>query len=160
VRGRLGGRVSYERLLSGPGIYTIYQFLRDTNRATEEKWLRAELQHGDPSAVVSEHGLDGKSELCVRALDLFVTVYGAEAGNLALKMMATRGVFIGGGIAPKILAKMQSGLFMKAFTEKGRFENLLRTIPVRILLNDQAALLGSARFAGLRAGLIRGAHVI
>lgn len=160
VRQRLGGRVSYERLLSGPGIYTIYQFLRDTNRGTEDKWLREEMQHGDTSAIVSQHGLDGKSELCARALDLFVTIYGAEAGNLALKMMATRGVFIGGGIAPKILPKMQGGLFIKAFTEKGRFENLLRTIPVRILLNDQAALLGAARFAGLQSGLIRGAHVI
>ena len=75
-------------------------------------------------------------------------------------MMATRGIFVGGGIAPKILPKMQSGLFMQAFAEKGRFGNLLRSIPVRVLLNDQAALLGAARYAGLQAGLIRGAHVI
>ncbi len=160
VQKRLGGRVSYERLLSGPGIYTIYQFLRDTKRGAEEKWLREEMQHGDPSAIVSQHGLNGKSELCVHTLDLFVKLYGAESGNLALKMMATRGVFVGGGIAPKILPKMQSGAFMQAFAEKGRFENLLRSIPVRVLLNDQAALLGAARFAGLHAGLIRGAHVI
>lgn len=160
LRRRLGGRVSYERILSGPGIFTVYQFLRDTGRGIEEPWLRDELQTGDPSAVVSQHGLSGKSELAAHALDLFVELYGAEAGNLALKMMATRGIFIGGGIAPKILPKMQSGLFMQAFAEKGRFGNLLRSIPVRILLNDQAALLGAARFAGLQAGLIRGAHVI
>jgi glucokinase len=160
VQKRLGGRVSYERILSGPGIFTIYQFLRDTNRGAEEDWLREELLNGDPAAVISQRGLEGTSELCAKTLDLFVQLYGAEAGNLALKMMATRGVFVGGGIAPKILSKMQSGLFMKAFAEKGRFENLLRAIPVRVLLNDQAALLGAARFAGLQAGLIRGAHVI
>lgn len=160
LRRRLGGRVSYERILSGPGIFTVYQFLRDTGRGIEEPWLRDELQTGDPSAVVSQHGLSGKSELAAHALDLFVELYGAEAGNLALKMMATRGIFVGGGIAPKILPKMQNGLFMQAFAEKGRFGNLLRAIPVRILLNDQAALLGAARFAGLRAGFIRGAHVI
>jgi glucokinase len=160
VRRRLGGRVSYERILSGPGIYTLYQFLRDTGRGTEEAWLSDEIRGGDPSAVVSQHGMDGSSELCVKTLDLFVTLYGAEAGNLALKMMASRGVFVGGGIAPKILPKMQGGLFMDAFAEKGRFENLLRAIPVRVLLNDQAALLGAARFAGLQAGLVRGALVI
>ena len=160
VRQRLGGRVSYERILSGPGIYTMYQFLRDTNRGTEEKWLRDDLMRGDSSAVVALNGLNGKSELCVKTLDLFVEFYGAEAGNLALKMMSTRGVFVGGGIAPKLLPKMQGGLFMKGFAEKGRFENLLRSIPVRILLNDQAALLGAARFAALQAGLIQPTHVI
>lgn len=160
VRRRLGGRVSYERILSGPGIYTMYLFLRDTGRGTEEPWLRDAIRGGDPSAVVSQHGMDGTSELCVKTLDLFVTVYGAEAGNLALKMMASRGVFVGGGIAPKILGKMQGGLFMDAFAEKGRFATLLRSIPVRILLNDQAALLGAARFAGLQAGLVLGGHVI
>lgn len=160
LRRRLGGRVSYERILSGPGIFAVYQFLRDTGRGIEEPWLRQELLTGDPSAIVSQHGLSGKSELAAHALDLFVELYGAEAGNLALKMMATRGIFVGGGIAPKILPKLQSGLFMQAFSEKGRFGNLLRAIPVRVLLNDQAALLGSARFAGVQAGLIRNAHVI
>ncbi|TAH48317.1 MAG: glucokinase [Chloroflexota bacterium] len=160
IRQRLGGRVSYERILSGPGIYNIYQFLRDTKRGEEEAWLRDELKQGDPSAIVSQHGLDGTSDLCSRTLDLFVELYGAEAGNLALKMMATRGVFVGGGIAPKILPKMLTGSFLQAFAEKGRFEKLLRSIPVRILLNDQAALYGAARFAGLQAGLIQRAHVI
>jgi glucokinase len=160
VQRRLGGRVSYERILSGPGIHTIYQFLRDTSRGTEETWLKQELQQGDPSAVISQRGMDGKSELCARTLDLFVTLYGAEAGNLALKLMASRGVFVGGGIAPKILSRMQNGLFVQAFAEKGRFENLLRSIPIRVLLNDEAALLGAARYAGLQAGLIRGAQVI
>lgn len=160
VRQRLGGRVSYERILSGPGIYTIYRFLRDTKRGVEEPWLHEELQGDDPSAVVSRHGLDGSSELCGRALDLFVTLYGAEAGNQALKLMATRGVFIGGGIAPKIISKLTGGLFMDAFADKGRFEPLLRAIPVRVLLNDQAALLGAARYAGLHAGVLAPRFVI
>lgn len=160
VRQRLGGRVSYERILSGPGIHMLYQFLRDTERAQEEDWLREELKRDDPSAVLSRNGLSGKSPLCAQTLTLFVTLYGAEAGNLALKMMATRGVFIGGGIAPKILPIMQSPSFMDAFAAKGRFENLLLSIPVRILLNDQAALLGTARYAGLKAGVIQGTHVI
>ncbi len=160
MRRRLGGRVSYERVLSGPGLHMIYEFLRDTGRGVEEDWLREEMAQGDPSVVISQHGLDGKSELCVQALDLFVTLYGAEAGNLALKLMATRGVFIGGGIAPKIISKLQSGLFMDAFASKGRFEPLLRSIPVRVLLNDQAALLGAAHYAAIQAGLIRPASVL
>jgi glucokinase len=152
---QFGAHVSYERFLSGPGLYTLYQFLRDTGRGTEENWLREEMQHTDPSAVIGQYGISGKSELCVRALDLFVTLYGAEAGNLALKLMATRGIFVGGGIAPKILPKLQSGAFMEAFTAKGRFTKALSAIPVRVLLNDQAALLGAARYAGLQAGLIQ-----
>ncbi|MBI4674628.1 MAG: glucokinase [Chloroflexi bacterium] len=155
VQKRLEGRVSYERLLSGPGLYTIYEFLRDTERGVEEAWLRDELGDNDAAALIGQYGMEGKSELCMRALDLFVSIYGAEAGNLALKLMASRGIFVGGGIAPKILTKMQSGLFMDAFSAKGRFEELLRAIPVRVLLNDQAALLGAARYAGLQAGLER-----
>src|SRR5581483_1249555 len=160
VRRKLGGRVSYERILSGPGLFTIYEFLRDTGRGTEEVWLARELERGDPSAVVSQQGLEGKSELCVQAVDLFTAIYGAEAGNLALKLMATRGIFVGGGIAPKMLAKVQSGLFMDAFADEGRFEPVVRAIPVRVLLNDQAALLGAARYAGLQAGLVRPAQVV
>lgn len=155
VRKKIGGRVSYERLLSGPGLFTIYQFFRDTGRGVQENWLHEEMQHNDPSALVGLYGLNGKSELCVRALDLFVSIYGAEAGNLALKMNAARGIFVGGGIAPKILPKLQSATFMNSFTAKGRFENLLRSIPVRVLLNDQAALLGAARYAALKAGIAR-----
>lgn len=151
---QFGAHVSYERFLSGPGLYTLYQFLRDSGRYAEEDWLRDEMQHSDPSAVVGRYGLNGKSELCVRALELFVSIYGAEAGNLGLKMMATRGIFIGGGIAPKILSKLTNGAFMEAFTDKGRFNKGLSAIPVRVLLNDQAALLGAARYAGLQAGLI------
>ncbi len=157
---RLGGRVSYERVLSGPGLYAIYQFLRDTERGVQDAALRAEMEAGDPSAVIGKHGMQSTDELCVRALNLFISIYGSEAGNLALKLNATRGVFVGGGIAPKILGKLQDGAFMQAFCDKGRFENLLRSIPVRVLLNDRAALLGTARYAALHAGVLRKTHVL
>ena len=113
LRGRFG-QVSWERLLSGPGSYNIYQFLRDTKRGEEPAWLTEELKNGDPPTVVSRAALAGKCELCVRALDLFVTYYGAEASNLALKIMSTGGLYVGGGIAPKIIGRLQEGNFMKA----------------------------------------------
>jgi len=95
-----------------------------------------------------------RSELCVRAVEIFVSMYGAEAGNLALKLMATGGIFVGGGIAPKILRKLQAGEFMAAFVHKGRFERLLRDVPVRVILNDKTALLGAAHAAALRGSLL------
>jgi glucokinase len=143
-------RVSYERVLSGPGLYNIYQFLRDTGRGEEPTWLAEELRQGDPSAAISRAALSGRSALCVQALDLFVSFYGSEAGNLALKVMATGGVYVGGGIAPKILPKLQEPLFMEAFLAKGRMRPLLAAMPVRVILNDKTPLLGAARSALLR----------
>ncbi len=143
------GHVSYERVLSGPGLYNIYQFLRDTGRAKEPTWLEEALRQGDPPATIAQSALKGSCELCVMALDQFVSIYGAEAGNLALKVKATGGVFIGGGIAPKILAKLREPGFLKAFTAKGRVSGLLEAIPVRVILNDKAALLGAGRVAAL-----------
>jgi glucokinase len=139
--------VSYERVVSGPGLYGIYCFLRDTGRGDEPDWLSKALSVEDPSPVISEHGLSRRSELCADALDLFVSIYGAEAGNLALKLMATAGVFVGGGIAPKILPRLEEGGFLASFTAKGRMATLLERIPVRVVLNDRCALLGAARLA-------------
>ena len=136
--------VSYERVLSGPGLLNIYTFLRDTGRGEEAAWLADEMQEADPSAVITRAALEGKSELCMRALDLFVSIYGAEAGNLALKVNATGGVFLGGGIAPRIIDKLKSPAFMEAFTAKGRMRPLLEAVPVRVILNDMTALLGAA----------------
>jgi glucokinase len=141
------GHVSYERVLSGPGLLSIYEFLRDTSKGAEPVELREALRRGDGPAAISAAGLDGRHELCVRALDLFVSFYGAEAGNLALKTMATGGVFVGGGIAPRILEKLKSPVFMAAFTGKGRMKPLLEAMPVRVIMKDTAALLGAARFA-------------
>lgn len=143
-------RVSYERVLSGPGLHNIYRFLRDTGAGTEPSWLAEQLNTADPPAVISRLALERKSELCVEAVDLFVSIYGAEAGNLALKLLSTAGVYVGGGIAPKILDKLREGAFLKAFLAKGRMRGLLEDMPIRVILDDQAALRGAARCAALR----------
>jgi glucokinase len=144
---KYGGHVSYERVISGPGLFDIYCFLRESKYALEPDWLAAEIKGGNESAAVSGAALAGKSELAVRALEMFVSIYGAMAGNLALLMMATGGLYIGGGIAPKILAKIKDGTFMRAFTDKGRFSSFNADIPVHVILDDKAALYGAARFA-------------
>jgi glucokinase len=145
------GHVSYERVLSGPGLHNVYCFLRDTGRGEEPAWLAEELSRGDPSAVISAAALEGRAAICEAALDLFVEIYGAEAGNLALKSMATWGVYLGGGIAPKIAERLKGRGFLEAFISKGRLRPLLQEVPVRIILNDWAALFGTARCA-LRQG--------
>jgi glucokinase len=146
--------VSYERVLSGPGLYNIYRFLRDSGRGDEPAWLAGRMGHEDPSSVIAQAALQGASELCVQSLDLFVSIYGAEAGNLALKFLATGGVFVGGGIAPKIIEKLWDSTFMEAFKAKGRLRTLLEAMPVRVILNDQTALLGAARFAAMKMNTI------
>lgn len=146
------GHVSYERLLSGPGLQNIYRFLRDSGVAPEPGWLRDRLAEEDPSAVISEVGLAAGHPLCSQALDLFVSIYAAEAGNLALKALALGGVYVAGGIAPKILPKLRDGAFTRAFADKGRLADLMRSLPVRVVLNPHVALLGAARVArGLTA---------
>lgn len=142
-------RVSYERVLSGPGLHNIYRFLRDTGAGTEPSWLAEQLNTADPPAVISRFALEQKSELCVEAIDLFVSIYGAEAGNLALKLLSTAGVYVGGGIAPKILDKLLAGTFLEAFLAKGRMRPLLEAMPIRVILDDKAALRGTARCAAL-----------
>jgi glucokinase len=144
-------RVSYERVLSGPGLINIHLFLRDTRRGEEPSWLREQMQRGDPAAAISKAALEGRSPLAERALDLFVEIYGAEAGNLALKLFATGGVFIGGGIAPKILPKLKTRLFLDAFVDKGRLRPVLEAIPIHVIVNENAALLGAARCAAVWA---------
>lgn len=141
------GRISCERIVSGPGLVNVYRFFRDQGR--EPSWLARELREGDPAAVISRNALEGKSPLCVRALDLFVSVYGGAAGNLALAVMATGGVYLGGGIAPQIVAKLREPGFMNAFTAKGRLSPLLRDVPVRVIMNPRTALIGAARHAAL-----------
>jgi glucokinase len=142
------GRVSYERLVSGPGLPHVYAFLRDTGKFEEPPWLSEALRQGDhPAQTISQLAIAKKCPLCVHALDLFVSLYGAEAGNLALKLMATGGVYLGGGIAPKIIAKLREPGFMNAFTAKGRMRPLLQDIPVRVILNPKTALLGAAAHA-------------
>jgi len=144
------GHVSYERIVSGPGLVNVFNFLRDTGRGVEPKWLADEMLHSDPAAAISRAAIDGKCGLSEQAIDLFVSIYGAEAGNLALKIMATGGIYLGGGIAPKMLPKLAGPLFMEGFLSKGRMQHLLEAIPVRVITNDRVALLGAARFAVVR----------
>lgn len=141
------GRVSYERVLSGNGQQLLYEFLRDVKGRPENPSLAEEMRLNNPSAVITCAGLTGECELCVEALDWYVSFYGAEAGNLALKMMATGGIYIGGGIAPKIIEKLKGPTFMNAFLAKGRMKPLLEAIPVRVIMKDTTALLGAARVA-------------
>lgn len=141
------GHVSYERVLSGPGLYNTYRFLRARGEAPEPPWLSERLEREDPGAVVSEVGLAGGHPLCTTALDLFVSIYGSEAGNLALKALAVGGVFVGGGIAPRIRAKLADGTFLTAFRNKGRYRDLMASIPISLVLNPRAPLLGAAHVA-------------
>lgn len=142
------GHVSWERVLSGPGITNIYDFLRESGTEQEPAWLHEELSRApDQSALISQHGLEAKVPICERTLDIFVSLYGAEAGNLALRVMAVSGIFISGGIAGKILPKMREPQFMKAFVSKGRMTYLLESVPVKVIVNEHIGLLGAARYA-------------
>jgi len=143
----LKGRVSWERVVSGIGLKNIYEFLRDVKGLPEPASLRERMRLEDPNAVIGELGETGESELCSRALDILISAYGAEAGNLALKLLSTGGVYIGGGIAPKLIRSMQNGHFMHAFLDKGRMSGLLKKMPVHIILESKCALLGAAAYA-------------
>jgi len=140
--------VSCERVVSGPGLHNIYRFLRDTQRGEEPSWLTDELKQGDPAAVISQTAMANRSPLCERALDLFIQLFGAEAGNMAMNYMARGGVWLGGGIPVKILTRLKTtDLFMNAFLDKGRLRKRLKNFPVRVILNDKTGLLGAARHA-------------
>jgi len=141
------GRVSTERVVSGPGLRNIYRFLRDSRHMPESRAVADSMQQGDPSAAITRAALAGECLLCEQTLDLFVSLYGAEAGNVALRGFATGGVYLGGGIAPKIIERLKGPGFMLAFTAKGRLSPLLENIPVQVILNDRTALLGAARRA-------------
>lgn len=146
------GHVSYERILSGPGLANVYEFLREKHGKDEPEGFAERIARGDAAAEISHAAIEGTNALAVQALELWISVYGAEAGNLALKTMATGGIFLGGGISPKILSKLKSGCFMQAFPAKGRLRPLLESIPVQVITNDKAGLLGAARCAIARAG--------
>lgn len=145
------GHVSYERILSGPGLVNVYEFLRDSGRAKESPALAAMMQQRDPAATISHAALAGTDKLAEQTLDLWIAIYGAEASNLALKAMATGGLYLAGGISPKILAKLKSPLFMQAFLDKGRMRTLVEAMPVHVVTNEKAGLLGAARCAAVRA---------
>ena len=141
------GHVSYERAVSGPGLVNLFHFLRDTGHGTEPEWLGDEMRRSDAAAAISKAALEGKCPLSEQAVELFVSLYAAEAGNLGLKLMATGGVYLGGGIAPKLLSKLAGSLFMQSFVSKGRMQTLMEAMPVRVITNDKTALYGAARCA-------------
>jgi glucokinase len=154
LRTRLGGHVSWERLLSGPGFFNIYSFLRERSGRPEPTWLCERLASRDRSAVIAEAGLAGEDPVCGDTLRLFASLYGAEAGNLVLRGMATGGCFVGGGIAPKLLPALQEGGFLRAFLDKGRFAPLLASIQVAVALEARAPVLGAAHYALRLAGAV------
>jgi glucokinase len=141
------GHVSCERVVSGMGLENIYKFLRDTGRGRELPQVASEMKTGKAGFVISKYADSGECQMCVQAVEIFVSSFGAEAGNMALKTMATGGVYLGGGIPGKMLTAARSAAFMEAFNNKGRLSGLMKTMPVRIVLNDQAALLGAASYA-------------
>lgn len=147
LRQRFGGHVSGERILAGDGFGNLYDFLKDTGRATPAPAIEAEMAGQDRNAVISRHGLAGDDPLCRRVMQLFVRIYGAEAGNLALKCLPSGGLYVGGGIGPKIRAALEGGGFMQGFLDKGRMARAIARIPVRLALNPEAPLLGAAHTA-------------
>jgi glucokinase len=157
LKQKYNGRISFERVVSGMGLTGIYEFLREVRGMEEPNWLAAQIAAAvDPNSVITEMALAAKSEICEKALDMFVSAYGAEAGNMALKILSVGGVYIGGGIAPRILEKLKDGTFLKAFTDKGRLSQLLINMPVRIVLESRAALMGAAACAEARAAELSG----
>ncbi len=146
--------VSYERVVSGPGLHLMYRFLVEAGYGEEPAWLAAQLKGGDPSAAILEAALAGNSELAAKAVDMFVHAYGAEAGNLALKALARAGVYIGGGIAPRIADNLREGAFMQAFKDKGRLSPLVADIPVWVVMEPKASFYGAAAYAAQQEGRI------
>ena len=139
------GHVSYERVCSGTGIPTIYTYLKENRFAAESPQMSEALRlAADPTPVIVRKAMAGECELSIATLNAFVSILGAEAGNLALKVMATGGVYLGGGIPPKILSKLKDGTFMAAFVNKGRFAEMLSEVPVSVILNEKTALFGAA----------------
>ena len=141
------GRVALEDVLSGPGLVRIYEFFKSSDAEPEPQWLTGELLGEDPAAVISQCGLARKNSNCEKALDLFVSIYGAAAGNLALQLGAGGGVYLGGGIAPQIVSRLKTSQFLDSFRDKGSFRNFMMKVPVKVIRNDRAALLGAAHYA-------------
>jgi glucokinase len=136
--------VSWERIVSGMGLLDMHEFLRLHHHADAPLWLADEMHNSDAAAAISNAALSGRDVICVETMNWFVRLYGAEAGNLALKLMSRGGLYLGGGIAPKILPMLQNGVFLDAFLNKGRMRSLLEAMPVKVILNDRAALFGPA----------------
>ncbi|NGX28737.1 MAG: Glucokinase [Candidatus Anoxychlamydiales bacterium] len=142
------GHVSYERIITGPGIYNLYEFLVENELEPRDESLENELKNlAEPQVIITQKGVNKDNKTCERVINWFISMYGAEAGNAALKFFALGGVYIGGGIAPRMIDKLKEGAFMKAFADKGRFSKLMMSMPVKVILNDRTALIGAYNFA-------------
>lgn len=144
-------RASYERVICGPGLVNVYNFLKDSGFAKESDQVAERMNSEDPAAVISCAGIEGKDELCIKALDIFASVLGSQAGNLVLTFMATSGAYLGGGIPPKILPKLQDGTTVGAYLHKGRLSDVVMSTPLYVIMDDFAALLGAAHIADAMA---------
>lgn len=149
LQGRFG-RVSWERVASGMGIVSIYEFLLGWHQRATPDWLAAEFSAGDTAAAVAQAATAERCPICAETMEMFFRLYGREAGNMALKHLALGGVYLGGGIAPKNLQALSSSPFLVGFFDKGRMEPLMRRMPVRVILSGEAPLLGAARFMWAR----------
>jgi glucokinase len=156
LRKTLNGRVSWERVVSGIGIKNVYSYLRDVEKLDEPQWLIDRMKGEDPNAVIGECAEDGSSPLCVETMQTFAAAYGAETGNIALQVLTEGGMYVGGGIAPKILTTLRAGGFMQAFLDKGRLSPVVAAVPVHVILDDTCALRGAAAYAEARAAEITG----
>lgn len=148
-------RVSIERVLCGPGLVNIYNFLRDSGRASESAELKAKLEAEDRAAIIARGGLEGTHDICVQALDLFISILGSHCGNVVLMTLATAGLFLGGGIPPKISKKFSDPKFLDSFMNKGRFKDVVSATPINIIMDDHAAVVGAASLASQLVSSIR-----
>jgi glucokinase len=144
---KIYGHVSYERLISGPGLNHIYQFIIASGQEPVSVDVQSEMSKKDPSVVISDWGRSNRDPACARAVEWFVSLYGAEAGNLSLKTMSLGGLYVGGKIATIFLETIKNGGFIQSFLDKGRFKPLLKTIPVCVVLNENAPMLGAVEYA-------------
>ena len=147
LRDKIKGHVSVERVLSGPGLVNVYEFLKHTGAAVEPPELSAKFVAGDAPAIVASCGLSGEFEICIKALDVFSHILGSHAGDLVLTYMATGGLYLGGGIPPKIASKLVQGQTLAGYLNKGRLSDLVKSTPLHIIKDDHAALLGAASIA-------------
>ncbi|MES9852751.1 MAG: glucokinase [Candidatus Thiodiazotropha sp. L084R] len=145
------GHVSWERIISGPGMERLYRFICQYRSTTTPDWLQKQMESIGIAPAISRAAMDQTDPTCQETLDLFIHLYGREAGNHALKIMATGGVYLGGGIAPQILPLLKQGRFLDGFLDKGRMQQLMASMPVKIILNDKTALLGAAHYAALQS---------
>jgi glucokinase len=150
LRESLGGHVSMERILAGNGFATLYDWLKSTGYARASACIERAFEHADRNAVVSTHGMSGDDALCVESVRMFCRILGAEAGNLALKCLPRGGLYVAGGVAPKIRPALASGDFLDAYLDKGRLRSAIDSIPIRLVLNPAAPLLGAAHDAARR----------